>query len=422
MIATVVAAALLVAYACLWAGVSNLDMARSDFTAFDVGSSLLRAGHGAAIYDQALQAHMQGTLVAPLRTANLPFVSPPAAAAVLVPLTALPLAAAYRLWQAVQLLMLVAAVVIAVRAAPWQAPLRRPAPALATAVVALAGVGTLVLGLLGQWDGVSALGVAGAYALWRRDARLAGGAVLAACTLLAKPHLMLGVAALLLGWRDRRVLAGAGAAILVLALASLALVGPAGIHTFVAAVLDDAGRWAPASMLGFSGLTGSWLGGGALAQVVAGAASIGALAACVALGRRLAADRALLEPALAGAMVLSLLATPHLLAQDLVLLAPLFAALTAWAAARDSEPIWTGRRGRLVLMGWAALAATAGLDLGAQSPAPPGRLVPWALLLLAAGAAWLCGRGSAVRASPASDLEAATQGRGNGLGVSPEYS
>ena len=410
VIASAVAAGLLITYVWLWAGVSSLDIARSDFTGFAVGSTMLGAGHGAAIYDQALQARLHAGLIAPLHLANLPFVSPPAAAAAMLPLTVLPLAAAYRVWQATQLLMLTAAAVIAMRAAPWPATLRR-APRFATVLVALAGAGTLALGLLAQWDGLSALGVAGAYALWRRDARLAGGAVLAGCTLLAKPHLMLGVAALLLGWRDRRVLAGAGASMAVLALASVVLVGPAGIHGFVAAVLDDAGRWPLASMLGFSGLTGSWLGDSTTARLLAGAGSLAALAACLALGRRLAADRGLLEPALAGGMALSLLATPHLLAQDLVLLAPLFVALSAWAAERDAEGTWEGRRGRVVLIAWSMLAAAASFDLGAQGAAPPGRLVPWALLVVAAAAVWLCGR-----------LQTAPQGRGSGLGVSPEYS
>lgn len=120
-----VAVVLLAAYAALWAGVSQANIGTSDFTAIYVGGTLLREGHGAAIYDQTLQAPLHAALIAPLQRGNLPFVSPPLAAAAVVPLTLLPLTAAYRLWQALQLLMLAVAVLVATRAAPWPAALRR---------------------------------------------------------------------------------------------------------------------------------------------------------------------------------------------------------------------------------------------------------------------------------------------------------
>jgi hypothetical protein len=383
-----VAALLLAGYATLWSGVSPTDVSRSDFTSFYVGGTLLREGQGAAIYDPALQAALHASLTAPLPGGNLPFVNPPAAALVFAPITLLPLAAAYRTWQAIQLLMLVAALLIAARFAPWPARLRRGGIAGATVLAALAGTGTLALGLLGQWDGLSALGLAAAYALWRRDRPFSGGAVLAGCVLLAKPHLAFGLAALVLAWRDRRVLAGAVCAVAVLGVVSLATVGPAGIDSFIASVRDDAGRWPLASMLGFTGLTGSWLGDGAVATVIAAAGSVAALAGCVVVGRRLARDRQALEPCVALAMALSLLASPHLLAQDLVLLGPVVVALMAWTSGRDGTVPWPGPYSRAVLAGWALLAMAAALDLGEQGVGPPGRLVPWALLGLAGVVAW----------------------------------
>ena len=194
--ATVVATAaiaLLAAYVALWSGVTRANIGTSDFTATYVGATLMREGHGAAMYDETLQAPLHAALIAPLQRGNLPFVNPPLAAAAVVPLTLVPLTAAYRIWQAAQLLMLVAAVVIALRAAPWPAHLRRRGVEGATALAALAGTGTLSLGLLAQWDGFTALGLAGAYALWRRDRGLAGGAVLAATAAIAKPHLAIGL-------------------------------------------------------------------------------------------------------------------------------------------------------------------------------------------------------------------------------------
>ena len=410
-----VSLALLAVYVSQWATLTPAQVASSDFTGLYVGGSLLRAGHGAAIYDPGLQASLQARLLAPLVRGDLPFVNPPAAAAVLAPLSLLPLAAAFRVWQAAQLLALVAAVALAAGAAPWPAAMRRSAVPVAVALAALAGVGTLPLGLLGQWDGVSALAIGGAYALWRRESRLAAGAALAAGTLLAKPHLAVGLAVLLVCWRDRRVLAGAAAAVVGLGVVSLAAVGPAGVGAFLGAVGRDAGLWPLASMLGFTGLTGSWLGGGALAQTLAGVASVAALAVCAVLGRRLAHDRGVLEPVLAAATVLSLLVAPHMLSQDLVLLAPLLVALTAWAATRDGGARWPGREGAVVLGGWAALCLAAGLDLGAESAAPPGRLVPWVLI---GAAAWLAS--TVLRPVVVRTAAWRPQGSGRGVGLSPE--
>ena len=171
-------------------------------------------------------------------------------------------------------------------------------------------------------------------------------------------------------------------------LASLAAVGPAGLTGFIGAVVDDARRWPLASMLGFTGLFGSWLGDGAATQLLAGAGSLAAVAGCLLLGRRLARDRSALEPCLAAAALLSLLASPHLLSHDMVVLAPVLAWLLAWAACKDGASAWPGRHGRAVLAGWVVLSLATAVDLGADQAAPPGRVVPWVLLGLAGLLMW----------------------------------
>jgi hypothetical protein len=382
------ALSILVAYTVMWVDVSQAHIGGSDFTATYVGGTLLREGHGAAIYDQTLQAPLHAALIAPSRGGNLAFVYPPPAAVLVLPLTLLPLTAAYRVYQVGQLLMLALAVVIAARAAPWPLSRQRRFVPVVAGLAALAGQGSLALGLLGQWDGLSALGLAAAYALWRRDARFAGGAVLAASAAIAKPHLALGLAALLIGWRERRVLAGAASGVMAMLVVSLATVGPAGFGAFLASTQADASRWPLASMLGFTGLFGSWLGDGAATQLLAAACTVLALAGCVLLGRRLARDRSALEPCLAAATVLSLLASPHLLTHDLVLLAPVMVGLLAWAAVRDGPIAWPGPHGRWVLTGWLMLCLAAAIDLGSEAAAPPGRVVPWALLGMAGVLIW----------------------------------
>ena len=379
-----VAAALLLWYAVLWANVTSNEVARSDFTSTYVGATLLREGRGPALYAAAAQAQVQMSATAPLSVPNLAFVNPPGAAVIALPVTLLPLSAAYRVWQALQLGLLLVAVVLVARAAPWPERLRGTGVVPGAAAVGLAGVGTLSLGLLGQWDGLSALGMAGAYVLWRRNALFSGGLVLTLTAAVAKPHLAIGLGALLLGWRDRRILVGAALGVLIAGAVAVLAVGPVGLGTFVGALSDDAARWPLASMLGFTGLTGSWLGNGAAATALAGAFSLGALVVCVRLGARLRADRTALDLCLAGAAVLSLLASPHMLSQDLALLAPVLVWVLAGAAAADGTARWPGVGSRVALLSWVVLTAAAGADLGSGAAAPPGRLVPVVLLVLAA--------------------------------------
>jgi hypothetical protein len=388
LVAAGAALALLVAYLALWAGVSRIDIGRSDFTSSYVAATLLREGHRGDLYDEAVQQPLHARLIAPDQEGNLPFVNPPPAAALAAPVTVLGLDAAYRLWSLLQLGLLAAAVAIAIRAAPW--PARRPAWALpASALLALAGLGTASTLLLGQWDGLSALGLALAYASWRRGRPAHAGAWLALSTAVAKPHLALGLLVYAAARRDRRLLLGMVAGLAGALAASLALVGPSGLEGFAHATAAGVSRWPAAGMLGLTGLFGSWLGDGAATKVLSAVAAAAALAGSAVLGDvgRRQPDR--LEITLGGATALSLLASPHLLGQDLALLAPAVAWCLGRAAVCDRRPPqpWPGRASRRVLLLWAAINIAAAVDLGRGSTGPPGRLVPWALL--AAGVAAL---------------------------------
>jgi hypothetical protein len=310
--------------------------------------------------------------------------------------------------------MLVLAAWIAIRAGPW--PARHPqGPRLAVLLLAVAGGGTYAFLLLGQVDGVTALGLAAAYAAWRKDRPGPAGFWLGLAFAATKPHLAIGLGIWLLARRDRRALAGAIAGCGVVAAVSLALVGPAGLGGFVSALGFAYGNTPGASTLGIPGLVASWLGGGALPAAIAVTGSLIALAGCALLGARSRGNAAVLEASLAGAAALSLVASPHLLAHDLVILVPAFAWCAARAAAADASP-WPGTAALRVLAAWAIIGLFAFLDTGTAAPAPPGRLVP--LGLLAVGVVALMLSGSHVRASGPARVVLAQSGSGSGTGGS----
>ncbi len=96
---------------------------------------------------------------------------------------------------------------------------------------------------------------------------------------IAKPHLALGLLAFLLGWRERRVILGAFAGVVGLAIASLVLVGPAGVAGFVSILASSTTRWELATMVSFIGVVGSLLGNGLTAHLVGLVATLLACAA-----------------------------------------------------------------------------------------------------------------------------------------------
>ena len=157
---------MVLAYAAIWTQVGSFDIGRSDFTAFYVGGTLLREGHTGDLYSQAVQQPLHSALIAPDTEANLPFVNTPVAAALVVPVTYLPLDAAYRLWSLLELAVLVLAVVLAIRSVDWPDG-TAGVWKLAAGAAALAGVGTLTMFIQAQWTPVLALGLVLAYRWWK---------------------------------------------------------------------------------------------------------------------------------------------------------------------------------------------------------------------------------------------------------------
>jgi hypothetical protein len=157
-------------------------------------------------------------------------------------------------------------------------------------------------------------------------------------------------------------------------------------------------------MQGASGLATSWLGGSLPVLLLTGAACLAGAGAAAWMGWVSRDHPGSLEPALAGAIVLTLFISPHLLGHDLTLLAPAAVFGLAWVATRETaggQP-WPGRLTIAVLLTWTLISLATQQDLGNYSSAPPGRLTPW-MLLVAAG---LCA--AAVAASTRAPREPST--------------
>jgi energy-converting hydrogenase Eha subunit C len=302
----------------------------------------------------------------------------------MLPFTLLDVHTAWLAWSCIQLAAVAAAVAIAAAVAPW----RRRDPLLQTgaALLGAAGIGTLVVLVQAQWSGFFALGIAGGYALWRRG-RLASGTAAALAPMLAvKPNLALGVVVFLLGWGNRRVVVSAIACVIAVVVASVAVAGVHGAAAFIPAVLHDAQRWPASSMNGVAGLVASLLGPGALATGIGLAGSAVAVSLAFPLGRAISRRQRSLEPALAGAICLALLASPHLYDHDLALLAPGFVLAMVTASRVDAARAATipAAASAIVVALWLALIAVGFEQFGAASIGVPGRLVPWLLIAFAA--------------------------------------
>jgi hypothetical protein len=414
VIATAVSTVLLAYFAISWAQVTPVRERGTDFSASYVAAVMLRSGDGAELYDQQAE-HSRHLALLPAGTViNLPFITPPTTALLALPFTVLDPGTAFRIWSLVELLLLALAVWIAIRAGPWPSRLGR-APRVATFLVAIAAGGTYAFLLLGQIDGIAALGLAAAYAAWRTDRSAAAGFWVALALAATKPHLAIGLGIWLIARRDWRALAGAAAGCALVAAVSLALVGWSGMAGFVSALSFAVSNTPGASTLGLPGLVASWLGGGAIPMAIGIAGSLIALTGCGVLGARSRRRPGALEASLAGAAALSLVASPHLLPHDLVILAPAFAWCAARAAAVEIGP-WPGLASIRVIAGWAVLGVLTLVDTGNAAPAPPGRLVP--LGLIGVGVAALMIPALTARAANAGRVALAQSGSGRGTGGS----
>jgi glycosyl transferase family 87 len=368
-----VAATLLALTAALWLGMGRASRERNDFTTYYASAMIVRDGRASAMYDPAAEASaarlvIGGGSAAPSLTTWFP-----PAVLLVIPLTFLPLGWAFLVWTGLQLCCLLGAGVIAARAAPW--PPASRGPRILGVAVALAGVGTLEILTLGQWDGIPALGLALAYLELRRgrDGWATTWVVLTAVA--GKPHLAAGLI-LFLSARRPRSLGPASLAALVLGALTLLVVPPHAWQDLLATVAGLHQAWPTWTTLGIPGLASAALNHGRVGDVAGDVATVAALVGCGVLGRRMRSAQQL-DPAFLGVTLLSLLAIPHVYPYDLALLIPGVVGLFAWACRRDAGlgRSWPGPTSRVALLGWLAVTL-----VGYQEVLPSGSFSPTPLL------------------------------------------
>lgn len=370
--------AVLVVYLVRLLGMGHTEVVRSDYLATQTAGVIVAGGQGSQLYVDQVQGPVYTRLVGGDHTGDLLFNHAPLTAAMNAPISQLDPLTGHLVWSLFQFLLVVIACGVVATVAPWPKRTPRLLPVAAT-LVALVGAGTLPMLTEGQDLGTITLGLALAYAAWRCNRLGVGAAALVAGAAVAKPHLALGLVAFMVGWRDRRILVGALVGALAVVAVSMMAVGWTGCVAFVETAVRSNGLWTRSQFLGLAGLAAGWFGEGVAANVVAVVCSVAALVLAAALGVMVRRDRARLGPALIGATLLSLLASPHTLAHDLTLLAPMLVVALAEAAQRARSSAWPDRLTLRMLMVWMLIIAATGIDSTIALPAAVGRLTPLAL-------------------------------------------
>jgi hypothetical protein len=339
------------------------DVINSDWPAFATGARLIVEDPG-HLYDFDVQRRTQlevtggRTLVSLGINGILPFLAPAWVAFFAVPFEALGTDVGGRLWILFGLACLALGLLLAV--------LPRPPTAILSA---FASVPTALLLLNAQLDGLVALGIGSAIALWASP-WLSG---LCLGLTLVKPQLVLPLGAGLLLARQWRVLAGWTVAGIVLVAAAAAL-NPRWVLDWLPALgttVQPGAREVDLAHLG------TMLPGAVQGYAVAGL-SLLALIAVLALARHCRKD---FRTAAAVLVVGGVLVAPHALPTDLVLVA---VGLAIWG-----EAIWTD---------WSVLSVGAAIAAIVPAPLPTVvgvLLVGWLCLRVAGLSAWPWPRGRA---------------------------
>lgn len=331
--------------------------AGGDFLSFYAAGQLVRTDAG-RLYDVAAQAAAQRALYPGTLAHATGYPLPVVAAWLFAPLTALPFAAAYAVWTAANVALLGGVAWVfarELRGVP-RLPRRVFLAALVTSIPVVANV------VFGQVDFII-LGALLAAWLLLRDGRPAWAGVALALVVL-KPQFLIGVVPMLLvarQWRTLAALCGAGAALIVV---PALLTDPATLADNVRYIAHYPGAGTDlqvnaAMMSNWRGLVVSVTGRDDARWWAPGLAAIGVAALALAAQRWRVGAGSVTAQGYALAVVVPLLASPHLHTQSLVLLfVPAALGLQAWyAGARGATRADDERAASLLLALHVALFA-----------------------------------------------------------------
>ena len=313
-----------------WDGAST--ELREDFVAFYAAASLVRGGLADAIYDPAVVAHVEETVLGrPAgRTGGLAFMNPPFVAGLLQPITSLPYGEAQAVWFTVSVAALAACLALL-----WPELRRlRRRWALAFLVAAIASYPAFCALLYGQLSSLVLLSWVLFYRFERQGWAARSGLALAGA--LIKPQLAVVPVLYLVVTGRWRALGGFACGAAALASLSVALAGPEVVFVGYPAFLLDSLRWREEfgvtriDMFGWSSFFTRVLPAAdvTLGRMLTVVFSVATLGAAIVVWRRRRGLEEIWAPTLALAMA-TILVSPHLHTHDLEILllpAALFAA------------------------------------------------------------------------------------------------
>jgi alpha-1,2-mannosyltransferase len=284
----------------------NTDFLSSFYTAAD----MLRRGDNAIYCSSCLQAHAEQLFHSGPAVFSFQYDNPPLGAWLLQPLT-------YLTPQGALICFLLASL-IAAGAAAWllRGQITHDPRRLLIAVLAFASFPAAMTFAYGQWDAFLALAAAGAYVALRRDRQFLAGVLIA--VLLFKPQVVWLVPVVVAVAGSWRVLLGIVLGGAVWAVSSVAILGLSDTLLWLREISPNivarSGLSMPHMLVSF---------GASSAVVVASSAALAATTAIVLLVARSRLRSLSGQQQLSLGLLASMLAAPHLLSYDLIVLAPL---------------------------------------------------------------------------------------------------